>query len=171
MIRKSAYHFLHYWFPILFYCLIIFVQSSYPRLESTPDLPHMDKVLHFAGYALLGMLLLRGLSHSRFKDHDRLIKVASIVLTGIYGAIYGISSLTLPVGFLAFISINCSWKSIGTSGVSRPLVHTRANCGPKGVLKIPCSLRPEQGFKPTRKRRPQADRATLQIWALPCDPP
>jgi len=86
MIRKSAYHFLHYWFPILFYCLIIFVQSSYPRLESTPDLPHMDKVLHFAGYAFLGALFLRGLRHSKFKDHDRLIRVGSILLTGIYGA-------------------------------------------------------------------------------------
>lgn len=86
MIRKSAYHFLHYWFPILSYCLIIFVQSSYPTLERTPDLPHMDKVLHFAGYALLGTLFLRGLRNSKFKHHDRLIRVGSILLTGIYGA-------------------------------------------------------------------------------------
>jgi len=46
----------------------------------------MDKVLHFAGYAFLGALFLRGLRHSKFKDHDRLIRVGSILLTGIYGA-------------------------------------------------------------------------------------
>jgi VanZ family protein len=87
MVNKGANHFWHYWFPILLYCLIIFFQSSYPALETAPDLPFMDKVLHFGGYALLGALFLRGLRHSKFKDHDRLIKIGSILLAGIYGAI------------------------------------------------------------------------------------
>jgi VanZ family protein len=85
MVEKRSYHFLHYWFPVLLYCLIIFFQSSYPSLARTPDLPYMDKLLHLAGYALLGMLFLRGFRHSRFNDHAGLIKLASIVLTGIYG--------------------------------------------------------------------------------------
>jgi VanZ family protein len=46
----------------------------------------MDKLLHFAGYALLGGLFLRGFRNSKFKNHDALISVASILLTGIYGA-------------------------------------------------------------------------------------
>ena len=86
MVNKGAKHFLHYWFPLLLYCLIIFFQSSYPTLERTPDLPFIDKVLHVAGYALLGALFLRGFRHSRFKDHHGLIWVGSILLTGIYGA-------------------------------------------------------------------------------------
>jgi VanZ family protein len=86
MVNKGANHFFHYWFPVVLYCLIIFLQSSYPTLAKTPDLPSMDKVLHFAGYALLGALFLRGLRHSKFKDHDRLIRVGSILLAGIYGA-------------------------------------------------------------------------------------
>jgi len=86
MVNKGANHFLHYWFPVLLYCLIIFVQSSYPTLERTPALPYMDKLLHLAGYALLGMLFLRGFTHSKFKHHDKLITIASILLTGIYGA-------------------------------------------------------------------------------------
>jgi len=77
---------LHDWFPVLLYCLIIFFQSSYPSLARTPDLPYMDKLLHLAGYALLGMLFLRGFRHSRFNDHAGFIKLASIVLTGMYGA-------------------------------------------------------------------------------------
>ena len=77
---------MRYWFPVLFYCLIIFVQSSYPTVEETPDLPHIDKLLHLTGYALLGILFFRGLRNSRFKNDLALIRMASILLTGIYGA-------------------------------------------------------------------------------------
>jgi VanZ family protein len=86
MIEKGASHFLHYWFPVLLYCLIIFVQSSYPTLKTTPAVPCMDKFLHLVGFAVLGMLFLRGFKHSKFKHHHTLIAIASILLTGIYGA-------------------------------------------------------------------------------------
>ncbi|MBW1676162.1 MAG: VanZ family protein [Deltaproteobacteria bacterium] len=86
MVEKRIPRFLRYWFPVLFYCLIIFVQSSYPTVKETYDLPHIDKLLHLAGYALLGMLFLRGFRNSRFKNDFPLIRTASILLTAIYGA-------------------------------------------------------------------------------------
>lgn len=86
MTKKGTYHFFYYWFPVLFYCLLIFIQSSLPTPKKTPDVPYIDKLLHFAGYALLGGLFLRGFRNSKFKNHDALISVASILLTGVYGA-------------------------------------------------------------------------------------
>ena len=86
MDKKGSHHFLRYWFPVIFYCLVIFVQSSHPTIEETPDLPHIDKLLHLAGYAVLGILFLRGLRNSRFKDDHALILTASVLFTGIYGA-------------------------------------------------------------------------------------
>ena len=86
MDKKVVFHFLYYWFPVLFYCLAIFVQSSFSTLKQIPDLPQGDKVLHFVGYAILGVLFLRGFKNSKLKNRGRLIMVASIVLTAIYGA-------------------------------------------------------------------------------------
>ena len=77
--------FLSYWFPILLYCALIFIQSSYPAPESIPRLPHIDKVLHFAAYAVLGALFLRALKTLRIKDRLRLAMFLSIVLSSLYG--------------------------------------------------------------------------------------
>ena len=86
MVRKGSYHFLYYWFPVLFYCLIIFIQSSYPTLKEIPRIAYADKLLHFASYALLGVLFLRGFRSSKFGNENKLIMAASILLTGLYGA-------------------------------------------------------------------------------------
>ena len=86
MVEKRTHRFLRYWFPVLFYCLIIFVQSSYPTVKKTHDLPHIDKLLHLVGYAILGMLFFRGFKNSRFSNNFALITTASILLTGTYGA-------------------------------------------------------------------------------------
>jgi VanZ family protein len=86
MVEKRIHRFLRYWFPVLFYCLIIFVQSSYPTVHKTYDLPYIDKLLHLAGYAMLGVLFFRGFKNSRFKNDFASIRTVSILLTGIYGA-------------------------------------------------------------------------------------
>ncbi|MBW2037691.1 MAG: VanZ family protein [Deltaproteobacteria bacterium] len=86
MPKKALYHFFRYWFPVLFFCIIIFIQSSHPVPEQTCDLPYIDKFLHLTGYALLGILFLRGFNNSSWENNRALIMVASIVLTGIYGA-------------------------------------------------------------------------------------
>ena len=86
MIKKETYSFWYYWFPVILYCSIIFLQSSYPAVKEIPELPYVDKLIHFAGYALLGLLFVRGFRNSRFKDGQKCIVAVSILLTGLYGA-------------------------------------------------------------------------------------
>jgi VanZ family protein len=47
---------------------------------------NIDKLLHVVGYALLGVLFLRGFRNSKFANEYRVIMAASILLTGLYGA-------------------------------------------------------------------------------------
>lgn len=86
MSENETHRFFRYWFPVLFYCLVIFIQSSYPQPEQIPQVVNIDKLLHVVGYALLGVLFLRGFRNSRFANEYTVIMAASILLTGLYGA-------------------------------------------------------------------------------------
>jgi len=77
--------FFAYWFPILLYCLLIFIQSSHPSPEIGPDWPFKDKVLHFTAYALLGALFLRAFYTTRIKHHLKLIFALSVLFSALYG--------------------------------------------------------------------------------------
>ncbi|MGB2930113.1 MAG: VanZ family protein [Desulfobacterales bacterium] len=77
--------FLFYWFPIILYCLLIFIQSSYPSFKNAPELPYIDKMLHFVAYALLGALFLRAFKTSRIKNNLKLMLILSFVLSSLYG--------------------------------------------------------------------------------------
>jgi len=77
--------FFYYWFPILIYCLLIFIQSSYPSTERIPDWPYIDKMLHFAAYALLGALFLRAFKTTRIKNNLKLVLVLSVLFSFFYG--------------------------------------------------------------------------------------
>ena len=76
---------LFYWFPIIIYCLIIFIQSSYPSPETAPDIPYLDKFLHFSAYAVLGALFLRAFKTTRLKDNIKLVIILSILASSFYG--------------------------------------------------------------------------------------
>lgn len=78
-------NFLIYWFPILLYCLLIFIQSSYPSFKSMPQLPYVDKVLHFTAYAVLGVLFLRALNTLSIRDNIMLIMILAVILSSLYG--------------------------------------------------------------------------------------
>ena len=78
-------NFLFYWFPIIIYCLIIFIQSSYPSPETVPDLPYLDKLLHFSAYAVLGALFLRAFKTTRLKNNIKLVITLSILASSFYG--------------------------------------------------------------------------------------
>ena len=77
--------FLFYWFPIIIYCLLIFIQSSHPSIGHIPDWPNIDKVLHFAAYALLGTLFLRALKTTRLKNNLKLVLILSVIFASFYG--------------------------------------------------------------------------------------
>ena len=78
-------NFIIYWFPIIICYLIIFIQSSYPSIKTTPELPHIDKMLHFVAYALLGALFLRAFKTSRIKNNVKLMLILSILCSSLYG--------------------------------------------------------------------------------------
>lgn len=82
---EKLHKFIIYWFPILVYCLFIFIQSSHPSPDIGPDWPFKDKVLHFIAYALLGALFLRAFKTTRIKHHLKLIIMLSILLSSLYG--------------------------------------------------------------------------------------
>ncbi len=76
---------LHYWFPVFSYCLLIFLQSSYPSPEIVPAVPHMDKFLHFMAYGILGILFFRAYSTLRIKNNVNLLIISSILSSSLYG--------------------------------------------------------------------------------------
>jgi len=78
-------NFFIFWFPILLYCLLIFIQSSRPSPDITPHWPYFDKVLHFTAYALLGALFLRAFKTTRIKHHLKLILALSVLFSSLYG--------------------------------------------------------------------------------------
>ena len=77
--------FFTYWLPILLYCLLIFIQSSYPSPDIGPHWPFKDKILHFTAYALLGALFLRAFSTTPIKQNLKLIFALSILFSSLYG--------------------------------------------------------------------------------------
>ena len=74
-----------YWFPIIVYCLLIYIQSSYPSPQSLPDFPFLDKLLHFACYAFLGALFLRAFNTTPLKHNLKLVLFLSVFLSALYG--------------------------------------------------------------------------------------
>lgn len=78
--------FAYYWLPVLIYCLIIFIQSSFPASEHVPDFDFSDKLLHVAAYAVLGLLLYRALNAMDKRIPPARLIALSIFLTILYGA-------------------------------------------------------------------------------------
>ena len=74
-----------YWLPVFIYCTAIFIQSSYPSVVHEPEVPHIDKLVHFLGYGLLGILFFRAFRISRFGKNADSLKVLSMVSAILYG--------------------------------------------------------------------------------------
>jgi VanZ family protein len=77
--------FLKYWIPLASYCLLIFIQSSFPSLIREPDVPFFDKYLHFVAYAPLGALFCRAFTTLKMGGNKTKVAVLSILCTGLYG--------------------------------------------------------------------------------------
>jgi VanZ family protein len=83
---KHENKFVYFWLPVFIYCIIIFVQSSFPSPEQIPKLPHLDKVLHFTAYGIMGALFLRAYSSSESIGRNiKLVIFLSILSTTVYG--------------------------------------------------------------------------------------
>ena len=77
--------FVFYWLPLLLYCLLIFIQSSYPATQSLPSIPHMDKLAHAGAYALLGFLFHRVFQRTRIQKNAVMLMVLSVLASSLYG--------------------------------------------------------------------------------------
>jgi hypothetical protein len=83
--KENLRKFLIYWLPVLLYCAAIFVQSAYPSVVRLHDVPFGDKYLHFAGYALLGILFFRAFRSSHGGNRLFVVILLSISASTAYG--------------------------------------------------------------------------------------
>lgn len=80
--------FLIFWFPVLIYCVIIFIVSSMQRPPIPDiDIPNFDKFLHMVEYGILSYLTIRALTGSEV----RLPRGGLIMLAVIFATLYGAS--------------------------------------------------------------------------------
>ncbi len=83
--RLAGISFFRYWFPLIIYCILIFLQSSFPSIESVPELPYSDKALHFFAYAVLGALFLRAYKTLQIRNKFKLLLILSVLSSSLYG--------------------------------------------------------------------------------------
>ena len=74
-----------YWLPLVAFCLVIFVQSSFPSPIKDPDVPFFDKYLHLLAYAILGILFFRAYASLKKDGATARIAFFSILSAGLYG--------------------------------------------------------------------------------------
>ena len=84
-VRNKTRTFFFYWLPIILYCLLIYLQSSRPAPENLSGLPHLDKFLHLAAYAVLSALFLRALKTLSTRENLKRAMMLSIFLSTLYG--------------------------------------------------------------------------------------
>ena len=78
-------NFLYYWFPVILYCLAIYIQSDLPSMEHIPSFEFSDKVLHFLAYFVMGVLFYRAYQTLRLKGDPRMLILLSMVSASLYG--------------------------------------------------------------------------------------
>ena len=74
-----------HWLPLILYCLLIFIQSSRPSYHQLPDIQYFDKLLHFMGYGLLGILFFRAFQTMPLKQFRKLLILSSMLGATLYG--------------------------------------------------------------------------------------
>jgi VanZ family protein len=77
--------FAYYWLPLIAYCVVIYIQSSYPSPESLPSFEFSDKLFHFGAYAVLGILFYRAYLTLPIKHNFQLIVLLSMISASLYG--------------------------------------------------------------------------------------
>ncbi|MBW1728102.1 MAG: VanZ family protein [Deltaproteobacteria bacterium] len=102
---SRLHKFFIYWFPIIIYCVLIFIQSSYPSIKHTPELPYFDKVLHCVAYALLGALFLRAFKTSQIKNNVKLMWILSVILSSLYGISDEIHQYFVPYRYAELMDV------------------------------------------------------------------
>ena len=84
---KKYNNLLFYWLPVFIYCLLIYIQSSWPLPISIPDIDFIDKAFHFIIYFVLGALFFRAMGN--IYSESRISR--RVLLAIIFSSLYGIS--------------------------------------------------------------------------------
>lgn len=78
------------WGPVAIYILLIFYASSLSKPPGLPATPHVDKIVHFCEYGMLGLLLGRAMGLARLGKRYWFIFALSLLL----GASVGVADET-----------------------------------------------------------------------------
>jgi VanZ family protein len=78
--------FLKYWAPLYIYAGIIFYISSISKPLPDISIPHIDKFLHLAEYAVFGILAARAFKNSPQEILHKNFKILAILAVVAYGA-------------------------------------------------------------------------------------
>jgi len=73
------------WLLLAAYCLLIFVQSSFPSPDMGPELPGQDKLIHLAAYAVLGVLACRAFATLPCLQGAFVLFVAAFIFALVFG--------------------------------------------------------------------------------------
>ncbi|MFO7749094.1 MAG: VanZ family protein [Desulfobacteraceae bacterium] len=76
---------LWYRLPVVFYCALIFWQSSFASPDSLPSFAFSDKLLHLGGYGVLGFLVIRALCRENFETGRNRLAMAAVAFSTLYG--------------------------------------------------------------------------------------
>ncbi len=83
--KQTYNNFIFYWVPAIVYCVFIFIQSEFPSAVKTRDIPHIDKLIHFLGYGLLGILFFRAFRTTSLKENADRLMLVSMAASALYG--------------------------------------------------------------------------------------
>ena len=75
----------YYWLPLVAYCVLIYIQSSYPSPQRLPSFEFSDKLMHFGAYAVMGVLFYRAYQTLPVKSNIHLIVWLSMISASLYG--------------------------------------------------------------------------------------
>ena len=78
-------NFTYYWLPLIAYCLIIYIQSSYPSPQTLPSFEFSDKLMHFGAYAVLGVMFYRAYQTLPCETITQRLMLLSMISASLYG--------------------------------------------------------------------------------------
>jgi len=71
--------------PVLIHGILIYINSSHPYPQAIPNIPFLDKVIHFFVYGLLGTLIFRAIRNKESSRSQAYPMILGIVLAALYG--------------------------------------------------------------------------------------
>ena len=98
-------NFTFYWFPLIAYCVLIYIQSDHPSPQALPTFKSSDKLLHFAAYAVMGILFYRAYQTLTIKNNPKALVMLSMISASLYGISDEIHQFFVPARYGSFSDV------------------------------------------------------------------